>query len=799
MEGKTWKTLDSTSPGVRGGMSVCALHGVGGRVGPFVVGGASLLRHTCVCVCVCVSARLRLFPSLRLRRSYLSFVGDNMSGIADYLKKRDLDRQRAAVFDKSGLPVMNAAAIKLSCMEHNGYETPSLNDKLYLHFRGYRKIENLDEYTNCKTLFLESNGLGKIENLSHMTGMRSLYMHQNVISSIGDGLKCLTELTTLNLSQNRIKKVDGLETLTTLSTLNLAKNVLATSEDLEGLLACPSITNLDLSGNNIDDETVIDSVLKKLPKLSALYLKGNPAVRKIKHYRKTLLSKMPRLAYLDDRPVFEIERAAVTAWAEGGIEAERAARKNFQTAKVDKDRQSMQNFRRWKQERKEARMAEIEKLKAEGKPIPAPRKYVSYRNLTDAEQDQNDQIRSAIARAENAVGTEDLTVLGREYWKNEGCPVFDEEGNPIVEPQEKTSTSAEASTPVDPFNKKEENAPIMLVRESSKGKKASQKADISAPPPAPHTAAAVAPPMPPPSTVASEDNASKEEQKEESDRQQRIADSLKMYQQQRKTAKESKPPSSSVFTENWDSRSGLRSAGREAGTRPVVSDESDDLTPEEREKLAQAVAEADEEEDNYRSARSRMKNQAREASKRASGWNNVLDDKLKVAVIESYFDFDAVATTLGRSSEECRLRYALLDMKKNGGSSAPSRPKKAPSSSAQTAGMKENKNPTPSLDAAKRPPTRFPPRAATNAADPFASFAAASSGVSKITVDFSKLPSMGSDSDESDEDADESGVSKSPIRSSDVHQEIFGVPRTVPNAKHSVVLTTEPTDVDGLD
>ena len=65
-----------------------------------------------------------------------------------------------------------------------------------------------------------------------------------------------------------------------------------------------------------------------------------------------------------------------------------AARKNFQIAKVDKDRQSMQNFRRWKQERKEARMAEIEKLKAEGKPIPAPRKYVSYRNLTDAEQDQ---------------------------------------------------------------------------------------------------------------------------------------------------------------------------------------------------------------------------------------------------------------------------------------------------------------------------------------------------------------------------------------------------------------------------
>ena len=322
-----------------------------------------------------------------------------MASVADYLKKREVERTRAAVFDKSGLPVMNAAAIKLSCMEHDGYETPSLNEKLYLHFRGYRKIENLEEYANVKTLFLESNGLRLIENIEHLTQLRCLYLHQNVIESM-KGLETLSELRTLNISQNKIPKISHLKGLKNLSTLNLAKNCLSSSEDLEGLLECPSITNLDLSSNNIDDISVVENVLKKMPKLSALYLKGNPCVRKIKHYRKNLLSTMPQLAYLDERPVFELERVAVNAWKEGGIEAERAARKQFQANKVNKDRESMNSFRRWKEERRAARKAMIQKCKEEGKPVPKPKSYVSYRELSNEELDRVDSDRRALAKAE---------------------------------------------------------------------------------------------------------------------------------------------------------------------------------------------------------------------------------------------------------------------------------------------------------------------------------------------------------------------------------------------------------------
>lgn len=78
--------------------------------------------------------------------------------------------------------------IKLSCLENNGYETPELNDKIYLHFRGFRKIENLESYKGCKSIWLDSNGFDKIENLENLTELRCLYLAKNLISKIGIGL-----------------------------------------------------------------------------------------------------------------------------------------------------------------------------------------------------------------------------------------------------------------------------------------------------------------------------------------------------------------------------------------------------------------------------------------------------------------------------------------------------------------------------------------------------------------------------------------------------------------------------------
>ena len=48
------------------------------------------------------------------------------------------------------LPVMSKSELQKVALEHDGYATPYLNDTLYLHFKGYRRIENLEEYTGLK-------------------------------------------------------------------------------------------------------------------------------------------------------------------------------------------------------------------------------------------------------------------------------------------------------------------------------------------------------------------------------------------------------------------------------------------------------------------------------------------------------------------------------------------------------------------------------------------------------------------------------------------------------------------------
>lgn len=49
-----------------------------------------------------------------------------------------------------------------------------------------------------------------------------------------------------------------------------------------------------------------------------------------RHYRKTLLARMPSLNYLDDSPVFPKDRRLAMAFVDGGgIEAERAMRETI--------------------------------------------------------------------------------------------------------------------------------------------------------------------------------------------------------------------------------------------------------------------------------------------------------------------------------------------------------------------------------------------------------------------------------------------------------------------------------------
>ena len=153
---------------------------------------------------------------------------DRFDKLNTYFIAKERKRLDALTKDNaSGLPEMTVAEVRLSCLENGGYESPELNDKLYLHFRGFKKIENLTNYTSCKAIWLDSNGLENIEGLDALEQLRCLYMSKNLITKV-NGLGSLKDLTILDLSYNRLSYLENLSCCPKLQTINLARNALST-------------------------------------------------------------------------------------------------------------------------------------------------------------------------------------------------------------------------------------------------------------------------------------------------------------------------------------------------------------------------------------------------------------------------------------------------------------------------------------------------------------------------------------------------------------------------------------------
>ncbi|XP_046813467.1 gelsolin-related protein of 125 kDa [Vespa crabro] len=241
---------------------------------------------------------------------------DSNESLFAYLKeKENRPYIKGKVYDydekKHGVR-MTEQFIKKHCKEHKLYQTPWLNDVLYLHYKGFSFIENLEKYTGLKTLWLENNGIREIANLENQSELRCLYLHHNIISKI-ENLEYLTKLDTLNLSYNMITKIENLDSLKFLNTLNLSYNYLQSSTDIEHLRLLEYLSILDISHNRIDTFDIVD-ILGDMKSLRVITLTGNPVLKNIKMYRKTMILKCKNLHYLDDRPVFPRDRACAEAW-----------------------------------------------------------------------------------------------------------------------------------------------------------------------------------------------------------------------------------------------------------------------------------------------------------------------------------------------------------------------------------------------------------------------------------------------------------------------------------------------------
>jgi hypothetical protein len=270
------------------------------------------------------------------------------------------------VYDEQGLKIITKKYLKELCEELDLYTTPSLNEKIYLHYKGFSRIDNLDEFINLRALYLDHNCIRRIENLTQLTQLRCLYLQSNLITKI-ENLDCLPNLMTLNLSHNQITTIENLGGLGRLQTLDLSYNYLLDGESLGGLVECQSLTSVDLSNNDTKYSDCILPVFMAMKHLSCLYLRENPVKREFSNYRKLMITSIPTLLYLDERPVNENERRTAEAWQRGGREAEEEEKVKIQQEKRERDQQ---NFLENKEREERARLRkklELERIEREAK------------------------------------------------------------------------------------------------------------------------------------------------------------------------------------------------------------------------------------------------------------------------------------------------------------------------------------------------------------------------------------------------------------------------------------------------
>ena len=304
---------------------------------------------------------------------------------------RKLDKKPEPATDEKGRPILTQKYVTAMCEFNGGYSTPEFNEILYLNCLGFPRIENLESFVGCKVLFLDGNALDRIQGLAPLANLKTLLLHNNLIKKM-EGLSTLTSLDSLNLSNNMIKTIEGISNLKKLKKLDMSGNHLTTFDSLAELAQNPELSILFLKDNAIDFDVRILDLFVAHHEIKYLEMRGNDFMRKCPNYRRTLITKIKSLCFLEERPVDYKERHLANAYMQGGkaledLERDHMRYEGSEASKRHMDKVRLQReeaLRRWEEKQKlsgadklDELQSQIQELEYELKRIAKTEKQIS--------------------------------------------------------------------------------------------------------------------------------------------------------------------------------------------------------------------------------------------------------------------------------------------------------------------------------------------------------------------------------------------------------------------------------------
>lgn len=142
------------------------------------------------------------------------------------------------------------------CKANGGYQIPRLNDQLFLHCKGFMRIQNLDEYIHVKVLWVEQNAISELDGIDKLQELVSLFAQNNTIRSLRNMSGPMMNLRVLNVSHNYLTSLEGIaRACPQLETLQASHNHITTLDACKELWElAETLTSVDLSFNRLERE-----------------------------------------------------------------------------------------------------------------------------------------------------------------------------------------------------------------------------------------------------------------------------------------------------------------------------------------------------------------------------------------------------------------------------------------------------------------------------------------------------------------------------------------------------------------